>query len=76
MILRKIGSFLSDPAVARIIGAVFESGVEDCAVVSTDDREIALIAARAGGEVPDLRPAALSDDCTTTLAVVHHAIGT
>ncbi len=43
-------------------------------VVSTDDREIAEVAAEAGAEVPFLRPAALARDETATEPVVQHAI--
>jgi CMP-N,N'-diacetyllegionaminic acid synthase len=43
-------------------------------VVSTDDREIADVAAAAGAEVPFLRPAELAEDTTATEPVVVHAI--
>lgn len=43
-------------------------------VVSTDDEEIAEVAAAAGAEVPFLRPAHLAEDTTATEPVVLHAI--
>lgn len=43
-------------------------------VVSTDDRELADIAAAAGAEVPFLRPAELAEDTTATEPVVEHAM--
>lgn len=43
-------------------------------IVSTDDLEISGVAHSAGAEIPFLRPAELSDDHTTTLDVVVHAL--
>lgn len=43
-------------------------------VVSTDDRELADIAAAAGAEVPFLRPAELAEDTTATEPVIEHAM--
>jgi CMP-N,N'-diacetyllegionaminic acid synthase len=43
-------------------------------VVSTDSEEIAETAARYGGEVPFLRPAALADDSTPMMPVIAHAV--
>jgi pseudaminic acid cytidylyltransferase len=42
--------------------------------VSTDCKEIAAIAEKAGAEIPFIRPKALADDYTDTSAVVKHAI--
>jgi CMP-N-acetylneuraminic acid synthetase len=42
-------------------------------IVSTDDREIALEAERAGAEIPFLRPKALARSNTPMLAVLKHA---
>jgi N-acylneuraminate cytidylyltransferase len=46
----------------------------DRIVVSTDDREIADIAEAYGAEVPFLRPHDVSDDFSTTIQVIQHAI--
>lgn len=43
-------------------------------LVSTDDQEIADVAAAAGAQVPWLRPAELAEDITATEPVVEHAI--
>jgi len=45
-------------------------------IVSTDDPEIARVAASCGLDVPFLRPAALSHDLTPTVPVIEHAVRT
>jgi CMP-N-acetylneuraminic acid synthetase len=54
--------------------AARESGVLDRIVLSTESAEIADAGRRAGLEVPFVRPAALAQDDTPMLAVLHHAI--
>ncbi len=51
-----------------------KKGLFDNIVVSTDDIEIFEVAKAHGAEVPFMRPASLSDDHTTTMPVVAHAI--
>jgi pseudaminic acid cytidylyltransferase len=68
--------FAGRPIIAYSIQASLASGLFDRIVVSTDDEEIAAAAQTEGAEVPFIRPAALSDDYTNTLAVVAHAIRT
>lgn len=46
----------------------------DSVVVSTDDEQIAAVAAAAGAEVPFLRPPALSGDAAISIDVVLHAL--
>lgn len=46
----------------------------DDIVVSTDDIEIANISINAGARVPFIRPESISDDYTTTVEVISHAI--
>lgn len=53
--------------------AVASNGPVDV-VVSTDDDEIARVAAQAGADVPFLRPPELAEDTTPTEPVVVHAI--
>lgn len=60
--------------IAYSIAAARASGLFDRIVVSTDDAEIAAVACEHGAETPFLRPAALADDHTTTLAVIQHAL--
>jgi len=43
-------------------------------VVSTDDEQIAAVAAAAGAEIPFLRPSRLADDMATSIDVVIHAL--
>ena len=71
---KNVRPFLGEPAIARTIRTVRESGVVDRVLVSTDDDEIADVARSAGAEVPGRRPSALADDHTTTIDVVRHAI--
>lgn len=72
---KNVRPFLGVPAIARVIATLQQTGVFSRIVVSTDDSEIAEISRAAGAEVPGYRPAALSDDYTTTVEVVRHAIG-
>lgn len=71
---KNVRPFLGVPAIQRVIGTIQGSGIVDRVLVSTDDEEIARLAAEAGAEVPGFRPAALADDHATTIDVVHHAI--
>jgi N-acylneuraminate cytidylyltransferase len=71
---KNIKSFCGKPMIARSIYAAKNSGCFDRIIVSTDNKEIADIARLAGAEVPFMRPDALSDDHTGTVAVVAHAI--
>lgn len=71
---KNIRSFGGRPMIAWSLQAAQDSGCFDRILVSTDDEEIAEIARQHGGEVPFLRPAALSDDHTGTTAVVAHAV--
>jgi pseudaminic acid cytidylyltransferase len=61
------------PMITWSIAAAIESGCFDRIIVSTDDKEIATTARAAGAETPFIRPAAISDDQTGTLAVIAHA---
>lgn len=71
---KNIRPFLGVPALARTIATVRAAAVTGRIVVSTDDDEIAEVARAAGAEVPGPRPDDLSDDQTSTSAVVRHAI--
>jgi pseudaminic acid cytidylyltransferase len=71
---KNILPFAGKPMIAYAITAARDSGLFDHIVVSTDDPEIAAIAAESGAEVPFTRPAALADDHTPTVPVVAHAI--
>lgn len=70
---KNIREFCGRPMMAWSIAAAQASQLFDRIIVSTDDDEIAAVAAQWGAEVPFRRPAALSDDHTGTGAVVAHA---
>jgi CMP-N-acetylneuraminic acid synthetase len=62
------------PLIAYTIDAAKASSAVDRVVVSTDDQEIADVAAAAGAEVPFIRPAELARDDTPTEPVLTHAL--
>ena len=67
---KNIKTFCGKPMIAWSIEAAFASGCFDRVIVSTDDAEIASIARDCHAEVPFMRKRSLSDDHTTTTAVV------
>lgn len=67
-------SFAGMPLIQRAIRTALDSGCIERVIVSTDDSQIAEMAAAAGAEVPFVRPAELSDDFTGTMPVVRHAV--
>ena len=69
--LRLLGGL---PLIAHTIECAKRSPDIDRAIVSTDSREIALVAREYGGHVPFLRPADLASDSTPMVSVLHHAI--
>ncbi|MGY9049124.1 hypothetical protein P775_06385 [Puniceibacterium antarcticum] len=71
---KNIRDFCGRPMISWSITAALQSGSFDRVIVSTDDDEIAEVAAAAGAEVPFRRPPALSDDHTPTRPVIAHAI--
>lgn len=71
---KNIKLFCGKPMIAWSIEAARRTGLFDYIVVSTDDAEIAEVAAIYGAVVPFIRPAALSDDCAGTSSVIAHAI--
>jgi pseudaminic acid cytidylyltransferase len=71
---KNIKEFCGKPMISWSIDAALQSGCFDRIVVSTDDVEIAELAAKCGAEVPFFRPEELSDDYTGTKAVIAHVI--
>lgn len=71
---KNIKEFCGKPMIAWSIEAAKASGCFDKIVVSTDDEEIACVAAEHGASVPFMRPPTLSDDFAGTLPVIHHAV--
>lgn len=62
------------PLVCHAIRAAREARRAGRVVVSTDDREIADIAAACGAEIPFLRPPELATDDVTLIHVIRHAL--
>ena len=62
------------PLIAWTIEAAIESGVFDRVVVSTDNWEMAVLAAQFGAEVPFMRPEELALDNTPSIEVLIHAV--
>lgn len=71
---KNIKDFFGKPLIAYSIEVALESRLFEKVLVSTDDEEIANIAKKYGAEVPFIRPKELSDDFTSTVDVVNHAI--
>lgn len=71
---KNIRDFAGQPMLAHAIGAARASGLFDRIVVSTEDEEIAAVAAQYGAETPFRRAATLADDHTGITAVIADAI--
>jgi pseudaminic acid cytidylyltransferase len=70
---KNIRDFCGKPMIAWSIEAARTSRLFDRVMVSTDDTEIAEIAAQWGAEVPFVRPPELADDFAGTTEVIAHA---
>lgn len=70
---KNLKPFAGRPIIAWTIEAARQSGLFERILVSTDDREIAALAAGLGAEVPFVRPAELADDHAGTAEVIAHA---
>jgi len=60
--------------IAWPIEVALKSRLFDAVVVSTDDDEVASVAAKWGAEVPFRRPAELANDHVPTVPVIRHAL--
>lgn len=67
--------FLGKPIMEYSIQAAKEAGIFSEIMVSTDDREIADIAKKAGAKVPFMRSREASGDFATTAQVIEEVIG-
>lgn len=72
---KNMKSFLGKPMLAYAVDVARQAELFDAIVVSTDDDEIAALAASLGVDVV-ARPASLADDFTPTVPVIAHAIET
>ncbi len=71
---KNIRLFSGSPLIAWSIAAARQAETVTRTLVSTEDPEIAAIAAELGAEVPYLRPAELAQDTTTDLPVFQHVL--
>lgn len=71
---KNLRPFLGAPLIAHTIAAARACARLDRVVLSTDDPEIAAVAARHGCEVPFLRPAELADDAASSVDMALHAL--
>lgn len=71
---KNIKEFCGKPMISWSIEEALKSHCFDRVIVSTDDPEIADVAAECGAEVPFFRPDELSNDIIGTIPVVRHAI--
>lgn len=71
---KNVKNFCGKPMICWSIETLLACNCFDKVVVSTDNKEIALIARECGAEVPFIRPANLSDDHTGTIPVIKNAI--
>ncbi len=71
---KNIKPFCGKPIIAHSIATAKKCSLFDRIIVSTDDEQIAETARTWGAEVPFMRPDDLSDDYTTTIDVIKHAI--
>jgi CMP-N,N'-diacetyllegionaminic acid synthase len=62
------------PLIGRAVEQALASGIFDRVVASTDDPEMARVAAEFGAEVPFLRPAELAQDRTNKWDVFRHLV--
>lgn len=71
---KNIKPFCGKPMIVYSIEAAKNAGIFDRIIVSTDSKEIALIAKEFGAEIPFMRPAELADDFAGTDAVILQAL--
>lgn len=71
---KNLRSLCRRPLIQWSIDAALACKEISAVVVSTDDEQIAAVAAAAGAEVPFLRPPALADDSASSIDVVIHAL--
>ena len=72
--LKNIQNLVGKPLIVHTITSAKKSRLIDKIIVSTDDKKIAQISENACAEVPFLRPQKISQDNSSTLAVIKHAL--
>ncbi|WP_422446937.1 cytidylyltransferase domain-containing protein [Thermoanaerobacterium sp. DL9XJH110] len=71
---KNIKSLAGKPLITYTIEVAQKSEIFDYILVSTDGREIAELAKKAGAQVPFIRPAELASDGAKSIDVIHHAM--
>ena len=71
---KNIINFLGKPLLAWSIEAALQSKYVDKIIVSTDSTEIAGVGEKFGADIPFIRPSYLSEDNSTSVDVICHAI--
>ena len=71
---KNIIDFLGKPLLAWSIEAALQSNYVDRIIVSTDSTEIAGVGEKFGADIPFIRPSYLSEDSSTSVDVICHAI--
>lgn len=71
---KNIKKLAGKPLLAWIIEEAKKSKYIDRVIISTDDKEIADIARQYGAEVPFMRPAEISQDLSTDIEFLTHAV--
>ncbi len=71
---KNVIDFLGKPLLVWSIEAARKSKYVDRLIVSTDSTDIAIIGEKNGAEIPFIRPSYLSEDNSTSIDVVYHAI--
>lgn len=71
---KNIIDFLGKPLLVWSIEAALQSNYVDRIIVSTDSTEIAGVGEKFGADIPFIRPSYLSEDNSTSVDVICHAI--
>ena len=71
---KNIINFIGKPLLAWSIEAALQSNYVDRIIVSTDSTEIAGVGEKFGADIPFIRPSYLSEDSSTSVDVICHAI--
>lgn len=71
---KNLADFAGKPLIAHSIENALNSGIFKEVIVSTDDEEIAAVAREFKAKTPFVRPKELSDDYSSSLEVITHAV--
>lgn len=71
---KNIIDFLGKPLLVWSIEAACKSKYVDKLIVSTDSTDIAIVGEKNGAKIPFIRPSYLSEDNSTSVDVIYHAI--